>query len=99
VKKPISCIISVTVLLAGCVSPQSQNALAALQAQCASGNRDACTAAAYQAQANQQEANNGAAIATGIGAALLGAAVVGSAIAADNHPRYYGPEHHPYHDR
>jgi hypothetical protein len=97
VKKPIVFVLSTTLLLAGCVSPQSQSALSTLQAQCAGGNRDACTAAGFQGQANQRELSNNTAVAAGVGAALLGAAVVGTAITVDSNHRYYAPEYR--HDR
>jgi hypothetical protein len=93
VKQPIISVLCVTLVLAGCVSQQSQNALASLQAGCAAGNRDACSAAAIQLRANQQELNSNTAVAAGIGAALFGAAVVGVAIAEDGDHRGYGPEH------
>ena len=70
--------IGAMLLLAGCVSPESANQLAVLQQQCAAGDPDACTAANYQAQANQQELQNNSAIAAGIiGGVLLGGVVVG----------------------
>jgi hypothetical protein len=69
-------------LLGGCVSQQSQQALATLQAQCAAGNHDACTAAGFQTQANQQEQQSNSAVVAGFGAALLGAGVAGAAIAS-----------------
>lgn len=83
--KCITCIIFVTLALGGCVSQQSQQALATLQAQCAAGNQDACTAAGFQTQANLQEQQTNAAVATGVGAALLGGAIAGTAIADQNH--------------
>ena len=64
--------------LAGCVSPESQARLTTLQSQCAAGDQDACTAAGYQAQANQQELQNNSAVAAEIiGGALLGGVIVG----------------------
>jgi hypothetical protein len=81
-------------LLGGCVSQQSQQALAALQAQCAAGDHDACTAAGFQTQANLQEQQNNAAVAAGVGAALLGGAVAGAAIA--NQPNYVVVPHGYY---
>ena len=64
--------------LAGCVSPESQARLTTLQQQCGAGDPDACTAANYQAQANQQELQNNSAVAAGIiGGVLLGGVVVG----------------------
>jgi hypothetical protein len=90
-------VVSSTLLLAGCVSPQSQKALATLQAECSAGNRDSCTAAGYQAQANQQELSNNAAVASGVGAALLGAAIIGTAIAVDANQPGYVYEHPRYH--
>jgi hypothetical protein len=92
-------IVSSTLLLAGCVSPQSQKALATLQAECNAGNRDSCTAAGYQAQANQQELNTNTAVASGVGAALLGAAIIGTVIAVDSNQPGYAPEHRGYHYR
>ena len=72
----------VSFALCGCVSQQNQKALADSQAACAAGNQDACTAAAYQAQANQQEQQANAAVAASIGAALLGGAVAGATLAS-----------------
>lgn len=92
-KQPIITVLSVTLVLAGCVSRQSENALASYQAACAAGNRDACTAAAIQAQSNQRELSNSTAVATGVGAALLGAAVVGSVIAVESDHGRYGREY------
>ena len=77
--------------LAGCaVSPEHQKALSDLQAACTAGNPDACTAAGYQAQANQQEAQANQAAASNIGAAILGGAVAG-AIIASQRPVYVQP--------
>lgn len=79
--------------LAGCgVSPANQQALANLQVECAAGNPDACTAAGYQAQANQQEAQANQAAAANVGAAILAGAAAG-AIIANQHPVYV---YHPY---
>jgi len=98
-KTSIISVLAASLLLAGCVSQQSQNALATDQAACNAGNRDACTAALYQAQANQQEQANNTAIATGIGAALLSGAIAGAAIAVDSQPYYYAPVYHSYRHR
>jgi hypothetical protein len=87
--KSLIAVLSAAVLLGGCVSQQSQNALAALQVQCNAGNGDACTAAGYQAQANQQELTNNSAVAAGIGAALLGMAVVAQPVFIDGQPVTY----------
>ena len=95
-KKSIVSVVTATLLLTGCVSQQSQDALATNQAACNSGNQDACTAAGFQAQANQQELTNSTAIATGIGAALLGGAIAGAAIAVESQPRYYTPVYGRY---
>lgn len=89
-KKSMAYILSASIFLSGCVSQQSMDRLSALQAQCAAGDRNACIAAQYQAQANQQEQNTNAAIAAGVGAALIGAAAIGAA-AADRGPRGPGP--------
>jgi hypothetical protein len=88
-------LLSATCLVTGCVSPQSQQSLATLQAQCASGNKDACTAAGLQVQANQREANTNAAVAVGVGSALVGAAVVGAELSHNSGPGY-GPYRRPY---
>ncbi len=88
-KKQIVFVLSTTLLVAGCVSPQSQNALNTLQAQCHAGNADSCTAAGFQAQANQQELSNNTAIATGIGAAIFAAAVVAQPVFIDDQPVTY----------
>ena len=83
--------VATAILLAGCaVSPEHQKALADLQAACSAGNSDACTAAGYQAQANQQEAQANQAAATNIGAALLAGATAG-AIIANQRPVYVAP--------
>jgi len=90
-RRIISSTLAVTVLLAGCASPASQQNLFALQQQCAAGNPDACTAANFQAQANQQEAaQNAQAFSTGL-AILGGAAILAGGIAASNnyHPHHY----------
>jgi hypothetical protein len=94
--KPMFRLVSAVLLLAGCVSQQSQQALSTLQAQCAGGNKDACTAAGFQSQANQREQNTNTTIAAGMGAALLGAAVVGAELSG-NDKRPYAPDFH--HDR
>jgi hypothetical protein len=67
--------IGVTLALGGCVSTESQQKLLALQTQCNAGDTDACTAAAYQSQANQQEQQS-ALVAAGFGGGVLGTVVV-----------------------
>jgi hypothetical protein len=94
-KKPIIRVLSACVLLAGCVSQQSQQTLANLQADCNSGNKEACKAATLQAQANQRELNTNTAVAAGVGA-LLGAAIVGAELSNERRP--YGPDYHRDHD-
>lgn len=79
--------VAVMMPLAGCVSPESQRQLTILQNQCAAGNQDACTAAAYQAQANQVEQTNNANVALGAAAIIVGAGLGAAAIS--NGP-YYG---------
>lgn len=79
--KRFSIVIALSLLaLSGCVSAQTQQNLAAQQAQCRAGNQDACTAASYQGQAAQQEQATNAATAAvviqGVGAAVLGAAIL-----------------------
>ncbi len=62
-------------LCAGCVSPQSQQALDAYSKGCAAGDKNACLAANNQAIANQQEQAQSTAVANSIfGAILQGAA-------------------------
>jgi hypothetical protein len=81
----------VAIALAGCaVSPEHQKAFNDLQAACAAGNPDACTAAGYQAQANQQEALANQAAAANFGAALLAGAAAGAVI-ANQRPVYVAP--------
>ncbi len=97
--KKLLTIVSAALLLAACgVSPEHQKALADLQAACAAGNPDACTAATYQAQANQQEAAANQAAANNLGAALLAGAAAG-AIVATSQPVYVATPvyvHHGY---
>jgi hypothetical protein len=81
---------ALALLVGGCVSQQSQKALADNQAACNAGNPDACTAAGYQAQANQQEQQSNAAIVTGIGSAILAGAAAGAVI-ANSQPVYVQP--------
>jgi len=85
--------IALSLALCGCVSQQSQQALSESQAACAAGNRDACTAAGYQAQAIQQEQQANAAVAAGIGAALLGGALAGAAAYGATPAVYVPPPH------
>ena len=70
-------------MLAGCVSPISQQNLFVFQQQCAAGIQEACSAAFYQAQANQQEAAQNAQAAVA-GLAILGAVGAGIAIGANS---------------
>jgi hypothetical protein len=83
--------VALAIVLSGCVSQANQKALSDAQAGCTAGDHDACTAAGYQAQANQQEQQANAAAAQGIGAALLGGAVAGAAIVDANRPVYVVP--------
>lgn len=89
--KSLIAVLSAALVLGGCVAQQSQNALATVQAQCNAGNNDACTAAGYQAQANQQELSNSTAVAAGIGAAIFGAAVIAQPVFINGQPVTYFP--------
>lgn len=63
--------------LAGCASQASQNYLAATQAQCVAGSRDACSrVGAAQAAVALEQAQNGQAVALGL-LGVLGAAATG----------------------
>ncbi len=74
---------AVALLLTACgVSPQSQQALIVQQQQCTAGDQDACTAANYQAQANQAEAANNSAVAATVGLAVLSGVAAGAAAGA-----------------
>jgi hypothetical protein len=83
VNRPLAFCTAMTLLLGACgVSPQSQQALMVQQQRCAAGDRDACMAANYQAQANQQELASNNAIAASLGAALLSGVAAGAVAGA-----------------
>jgi hypothetical protein len=77
-RRTIAIIVASACLLAGCgVSPQSQQALNTQQAGCNAGNQDACTAAGYQAQANQQEAAQNTQTATVVAGTAAAVGILG----------------------
>lgn len=72
-KRTLTVITSVSLLLAACANPATQQQLNANNAACAAGDPDACTAAQFTAQQAQAEAaQNTNAVLTGL--AILGAA-------------------------
>jgi hypothetical protein len=80
-KRTITIITALSIGLAACANPATQQQLSANNAACAAGDPDACTAAQYTAQQAQVEAQQNAnAVLTGI--AILGAA---GAVAAAAH--------------
>ena len=89
-KRTITVITAVALLLSGCANPATQQQLNANNAACAAGDPDACTAAQFTAQQAQAEAQqNTNAVLTGL--AILGAAgaVAGAAAASSHSNTYY----------
>jgi hypothetical protein len=77
-KRTITIVVSIDLLLAACANPATQAQLNANNAACQAGDRDACTAAGYTAQQAATEAQqNGNAAVTGL--AILG--VIGAVAA------------------
>ncbi len=80
---------AVTLLVAGCASPQTQAQLDAANAACAAGNPNACEAAYYTAQQAQAEAQTNAALTVGVLSAIGTVALLASG------PGHPGPAPHP----
>jgi hypothetical protein len=84
--------LGVAVVLCGCVSEASVNALNSYVAACKAGDQNACIAASNQAAANQVEYQTNAAIGYGLlGAALEGAAAGAAEGLIAPRPVYYAP--------
>ena len=80
---------AISLLVAGCASPQTQAQLDAANAACAAGNPNACTAAYYTAQQAQAEAETNAALTVGV------LSVIGTAALLASGPGHPGPGGHP----
>ncbi len=81
---------AISLLVAGCASPQTQAQLDAANAACAAGDPNACTAAYYTAQQAQAEAETNAALTVGVLSVIGTAALLASG--PGGHP---GPGPHP----
>ncbi len=77
---------AISLLVAGCASPQTQAQLDVANAACAAGDPNACTAAYYTAQQAQAEAQTNAALTVGVLSVIGTAALLAS-----------GPGGHPGH--
>jgi uncharacterized lipoprotein NlpE involved in copper resistance len=94
-KRTITVITAISLLLAGCANPATQQQLNANNQACAAGDPDACTAAQYTAQqaAAETQQNTNAAV-TGLAIlGVLGAVAGGAAIASSGN----GGHHYYYH--
>ncbi len=91
-KRAVAVISAVSLLVAGCASPQTQAQLDANNAACAAGNPDACVAAQYTAQQAQAEAAENTALTVGVLSVLGTAALLAS---QPGHGPGPGPGHPP----
>ena len=77
-KRVLAAISAISLMVAGCASPQTQAQLDAANAACAAGDPNACTAAYYTAQQAQAEAQTNAALTVGVLSALGTVALLAS---------------------